>query len=112
MQRLIAAVLLLAALVGGSFWSCRAAQRVTDDISRELTQGQAETAYARWLDAQPLLGSLLPHDELDDATRLFERVLAAEAEQTADEGRLDRAELLTQLHHLPEMLAPSWKNVF
>ena len=61
-------------------------------------------------EAQPLLGALLPHEEIDETGLLFER-LAAAHDGTDDENLLDRAELLARLHHLPEMEKASLRNI-
>ena len=57
--------------------------------------GQLEQAYAQWEDAQLLLGSLLLHDEIDQAERLFQRVLTAEYIESTTDYRIDCSELLT-----------------
>ena len=59
-----------------------------------------------------LLGALLLHSEIDQADRLFDRVLAAQQNGLTDEFSLDRAELLAQLRHLPEVQRPTLKNLF
>ena len=56
-------------------------------------------------------GKLL-HDEIDQAERLFQRVLTAEYIESTTDYRIDCSELLTQLHHLPDLQRPSLKNLF
>ena len=76
-----------------------------------LYAGELDRARAIWEEAQPLLGALLPHEEIDETGLLFER-LAAAHDGTDDENLLDRAELLAQLRHLPEVQRPTLKNLF
>ena len=108
MQRIIAALFLCAALVSGSIWSLRVVERTMDEIALTVEAGQLEQAYAQWEDAQLLLGSLLLHDEIDQA----ERVLTAEYIESTTDYRIDCSELLTQLRHLPDLQRPSLKNLF
>ena len=110
MQRIIAALFLCAALVSGSIWSLRVVERTMDEIALTVEAGQQ--AYAQWKDAQLLLGSLLLHDEIDQAERLFQRVLTAEYIESTTDYRIDCSELLTQLRHLPDLQRPSLKNLF
>ena len=112
MQRILAALFLCAALVFGSIWSLRVVERTMDEIALTVEAGQLEQAYTQWEDAQLLLGSLLLHDEIDQADRLFDRVLAAQASGSETDYRVDCAELLTQLRHLPDLQRPSLKNLF
>ncbi len=112
MQRIIAALFLCAALVSGSIWSLRVVERTMDEIALTVEAGQLEQAYAQWEDAQLLLGSLLLHDEIDQAERLFQRVLTAEYIESTTDYRIDCSELLTQLRHLPDLQRPSLKNLF
>ena len=78
-----------------------------DDCGNRLNE-----ARETWDAAQTLLGALLLHSEIDQADRLFDRVLAAQQNGLTDEFSLDRAELLAQLRHLPEVQRPTLKNLF
>lgn len=111
MRRLTAAFVLLVLLLSGCIWSARSVERVCQRAASALLAGDPETAHAIWEDAQPLLGALLPHEEIDETGLLFER-LAAAREGNGDESRLDRAELLARLRHLPEMEKPTARNIF
>ncbi len=112
MRRLCIALLLLALLIWGSWWSLYAVEQVTDRIVREIEAGDLATAHQHWDDAQLLLGSLLLHDEIDQADRLFDRVLAAyQKDKNSDDFLLDRTELLAQLNHLPDLERPSFINL-
>ena len=97
MRRLTAALVLLALLLCGCVWSARSVERVCKNASDALRTGDLAAAHAIWEDAQPLLGALLPHEEIDE---------------TGDERRLDRAELLARLGHLPEMERATVRNIF
>ena len=112
MQRFIVALFLCAALVSGSVWSLWVVEYTTEEIAQTIESGQLQQAYAQWKDAQLLLGSLLLHDEIDQAERLFQRVLTAEYIESTTDYRIDCSELLTQLHHLPDLQRPSLKNLF
>lgn len=111
MRRLTAALVLLALLLCGCVWSARSVERVCKNASDALRTGDLAAAHAIWEDAQPLLGALLPHEEIDETGLLFERLAAAEADND-DERRLDRAELLARLGHLPEMERATVRNIF
>ena len=51
------------------------------------------------------------HEELDQADKLFFRLLEAEKIQDDTEYTLTRRELVGQLMHLPELDSPSIKNL-
>ena len=103
MRRLTAALVLLALLLTGCVWSRRSVEKVCTEAAEALYAGELDRARAIWEEAQPLLGALLPHEEIDETGLLFERL--------ADENLLDRAELLARLHHLPEMEKASLRNI-
>lgn len=106
MGRLMIALALCGALAGGSVWSLHAVEQTALPIAAAVEAGRTEQAYAAWEDAQPLLGALLLHDELDTVGRLFARVRAAAPDSA------DAAELSAQLRHLPDLQRPSIKNIF
>lgn len=110
MKRLLAAAVLCAVLILGSVWSVNAVQKTTQAVALDVENGRLTEARGTWDSAQTLLGALLLHEELDQADRLFDRVLAAQDSGT--DTALDRAELLAQLRHLPELQKPSLKNLF
>ena len=112
MQRLCIALALLALLIGGSIWSVRTVERTANDVAQALEGGEVEQAYRRWMDAQTQLGALLLHDELDEISRLFARVRAAQDGQRRDEVTLDHAELVLRLRHLPDLEQPLFRNLF
>lgn len=111
MRRLCIALLLLALLIWGSWWSLHTVERITGSIVRQIQAGELDKAHQRWDSAQLLLGSLLLHDEIDQADRLFDRVLAAHASGSAEDFLLDCTELVAQLNHLPELERPSLINL-
>ena len=112
MKRLFIALALLLLLVGGSIWSCRTVEATASAIAAEVRADRLDAAYQKWTDAGTLLGALLLHDALDDVDRLFSRALQAQADGQTDALSLDRAELLNQLSHLPELEQPSLRNLF
>ena len=111
MKRLLAAAVLCAVLILGSVWSVNAVQKTTQAVALDVENGRLTEARETWDSTQTLLGALLLHEELDQADRLFDRVLAAQDSGSMDTA-LDRAELLAQLRHLPELQKPSLKNLF
>lgn len=111
MRRFYIALGLLALLFWGSWWSVHAVQQTVDGIVRDIQSDHLDAAYQRWNDAQILLGSLLLHEELDQADRLFGRVLAAQQAGNETDYLLDRTELLAQLQHLPDLECPSLINL-
>lgn len=110
MKRLLAAAVLCAVLILGSVWSVNAVQKTTQAVALDVENDHLTKARETWDSAQTMLGALLLHEELDQADRLFDRVLAAQDSGT--DTALDRAELLAQLRHLPELQKPSLKNLF
>lgn len=112
MRRVWMALVLLALLILGSWWSLHTVERTTEAIATEIEAGNLESAHRRWDEAQVLLGALLLHTELDTADRLFDRVLAARDDGNAEDFALDRTELLAQLRHLPDLERPSLINLF
>ena len=110
MKRLLAAAVLCAVLILGSVWSVNAVQKTTQAVALDVENDRLTKARETWDSAQTMLGALLLHEELDQADRLFDRVLAAQDSGT--DTALDRAELLAQLRHLPELQKPSLKNLF
>ena len=104
MRRLTAALVLLALLLTGCVWSRRSVEKVCTEAAEALHAGELDRARAIWEEAQPLLGALLPHEEIDETGLLFER-LAAAHDGTGDEN------LLARLHHLPEMEKASLRNI-
>ena len=103
MRRLTAALVLLALLLTGCVWSRRSVEKVCTEAADALYAGELDRARAIWEEAQPLLGALLPHEEIDETGLLFERLAAAH------DGT--DAELLARLHHLPEMEKASLRNI-
>ncbi|MGI6181855.1 MAG: DUF4363 family protein [Agathobaculum sp.] len=111
MRRLLIAASLLILTAGGCIWSSRMVSAAANEIADDIENGHLSQAYLRWNDAQPLFGALLLHDEIDTAGRLFARILAAERTGDQDSLSSDRAELLFQLRHLPELEKPILKNL-
>lgn len=126
MKRLTTAVLLLAAVIGiciGSQWKLR---QMTDEWISAVDRAaafavQEDTEHARislfavqedWRESLPVLGALLPHDELDQIERLFETALQAAENRDKNEYLLQSAELRGRLLHLPERDAPKIQNIF
>ena len=76
MRRLTAALVLLALLLTGCVWSRRSVEKVCTEAAEALHAGELDRARAIWEEAQPLLGALLPHEEIDETGLLFERLAA------------------------------------
>ena len=112
MQRIIVSLLLCAALACGSVWSLRAVEDSVGAVISDIEADEVEQAHEKWEDAQNLLGALLLHTEIDQADRLFDRMLTAKAAGSKTDYLLDRAELLAQLRHLPELQRPNNRNLF
>ncbi|MCI7124968.1 MAG: DUF4363 family protein [Agathobaculum sp.] len=111
MRRLLIAFVVLALLLWGSLWSSSTVERTVNEVVAALEADELEQAYALWMRAQSKFGALLLHDELDQANLLFARLRAAQAAGLEDDLRVDRAELLSQLRHLPELEKPSIMNL-
>ena len=111
MKRLLTAAVLCTVLILGSVWSVRVVDN-TAQVALDVENNRLNEARETWDAAQTLLGALLLHSEIDQADRLFDRVLAAQQNGLTDEFSLDRAELLAQLRHLPEVQRPTLKNLF
>lgn len=112
MRRPLIALLLLAALLAGCVWSDRSLERAVRDIEQAVRQDDLAGAQQLWSEAQPLLGALLMHEELDQTDRLFARAMQAREIGEDSDFSIERAELLSQLSHLPELDEASIKNVF
>ncbi|MDO4270126.1 MAG: DUF4363 family protein [Eubacteriales bacterium] len=112
MRRLWIAIALFALLIWGSVWSSRTVETTVDEIIAEIEAGRLEAAHEKWSAAETRFGALLLHEEIDEADRLFERVRTAKAAGEQGDYALDRAELLIQLRHLPDLEKPSLKNLF
>lgn len=111
MRRVVVSLVLCVLLVWGSVWSLRTVERAAGAVANEIEAGRLTQAHQIWEDCQTLLGSLLLHEEIDQADRLFDRVLAEAAAGQTDALAADCAELLAQLRHLPELQRPSLKNL-
>lgn len=111
MKRLLTAAVLCTVLILGSVWSIKAVDNTAQAVALDVENDRLNEAWETWDAAQTLLGALLLHSEID-ADRLFDRVLAAQQNGLTDEFSLDRAELLAQLRHLPEVQRPTLKNLF
>lgn len=107
MKRLLTAAVLCTVLILGSVWSVRAVDNTAQAVALDVENDRLNEARETWDAAQTLLGALLLHSEIDQADRLFDRVLAAQQNGLTDEFSLDRAELLAQLRHLPEVQRPA-----
>ena len=112
MKRLLTAAVLCAVLILGSVWSVRAVDKTAQAVALDVENDRLTQARETWDAAQTMLGSLLLHDEIEQADRLFDRVLSAQQNGLTDEFALDRAELLAQLRHLPDLQRPTLKNLF
>ena len=111
MKRLLTAAVLCTVLILGSMWSVRVVDNTAQAVALDVENDRLNEARETWDAAQTLLGALLLHSEIDQADRLFDRVLAAQQNGLTDEFSLDRAELLARLHHLPEMEKASLRNI-
>lgn len=112
MKRLLTAAVLCTVLILGSVWSIKAVDNTAQTVALDVENDRLNEAQETWDAAQTLLGALLLHSEIDQADRLFDRVLAAQQNGLTDEFSLDRAELLAQLRHLPEVQRPTLKICF
>ena len=111
MKRLLTAAVLCTVLILGSVWSVKAVDNTAQAVALDVENDRLNEARETWDAAQTLLGALLLHSEIDQADRLFDRMLAAQQNGLTDEFSLDRAELLARLHHLPEMEKASLRNI-
>ncbi|MFR8736898.1 MAG: DUF4363 family protein [Butyricicoccus sp.] len=112
MKRLLTAAVLCTVLILGSVWSIKAVDNTAQAVALDVENDRLNEARETWDAAQTLLGALLLHSEIDQADQLFDRVLVAQQNGLTDEFSLDRAELLAQLRHLPEVQRPTLKNLF
>ncbi|WNX86334.1 DUF4363 family protein [Agathobaculum sp. NTUH-O15-33] len=112
MRRLFISLALLAVLIGGCIWSDHTLEHTIDAIKTEVKADRLDEAMALWTNAESLLGSLLPHEEIDETDRLFSRVQRAKSTGAEQELAIERAELIGQLTHLPELDSISIKNIF
>ena len=92
MKRLLTAAVLCTVLILGSVWSVRAVDNTAQAVALDVENDRLNEARETWDAAQTLLGALLLHSEIDQADRLFDRVLAAQQNGLTDEFSLDRAD--------------------
>ena len=111
MQRILIALFLCGALAFGSVWSERTVDEALGAVTADIEAGEVGQAHEKWEQAQTLLGSLLLHTEVDQADRLFDRVLAAKAAGSEVDFQLERAELLAQISHLRDLQCPTVRNL-
>ena len=88
MRRLTAALVLLALLLTGCVWSRRSVEKVCTEAAEALYAGELDRARAIWEEAQPLLGALLPHEEIDETGLLFEQLRTAASSSRDGKGVL------------------------
>ncbi len=125
MKRLTTAVMLLLAVlalcVGTQYRLGRLADEMAAEIdhfslcARENDIQSAERAIAGaksdWESSRALLGSILPHNELDEIDRLFAVALQAAEDEDVSECRLRAAELSNRVQHLPKRDIPKIENI-
>lgn len=109
MQRIWVAVGLVGLLLWGSIWSYQAVDDTVNQVTQSIHQGDFAQAQQLWEKKSGQMGSLLPHEELDQIDVLFARIKAAD---TPEDWTMDCAELLALLQHLPSMQQPILKNIF
>ena len=85
MKRLQTAAVLCTVLILGSVWSVRAVDNTAQAVAFDVENDRLNEARETWDAAQTLLGALLLHSEIDQADRLFDRVLAAQQNGLTDE---------------------------
>lgn len=125
MKRLFTAIVLLLATLALCAGLQRSLDRISDDMAAKVERfslcaqlGDAEDAKTaiiqargEWLESRALLGSVLPHNELDDIDRLFAVSIQAVENGDFPECRLRAAELSERIRHLPEREKPKIENI-
>lgn len=109
MNRLLIACVLSVVLLWGSIWSIRTVENTVSDIITQVENGQLEAAYNEWSAAEARFGALLLHHELDEIDLQFNRLQATDPASPLFAPQ--KAELITQLRHLPESEKPNFKNL-
>ncbi len=126
MKRLATAIVLLLAVLVLCIFTQWQLNHLADGLTAQVDhfslcagqndmQGAAEAiAEARlgWRSRRALLGSILPHTELDEVDRLFEVSIQAAKDEDITECRLRAAELSALLRHLPGREFPALENIF
>ncbi len=126
MKRIVTAVLLLVLVLAACIGTQWQLNRLADDLAKKIdhfsictwqndveSAGQAIAgAKSDWEGSRPLLGSILPHNELDEIDRLFAVALQAMENGDLSECRLRAAELSARLQHLPARDLPKIENIF
>lgn len=92
-------------------WSERAVDDALGAVTANIEAGEVGQAHEKWEQAQTLLGSLLLHTEVDQATACLTAVLAAKAAGSEVDFQLERAELLAQIAHLRDLQCPTVRNL-
>lgn len=125
MKRLFTAIVLLVVTLALCVGIQRSLNRISDGMAAKVdhfslcarlddtenAQKAIVQAHGEWLESRALLGSVLPHSELDEIDRLFAVSLQAVEDGNLDECRLRAAELSARIRHLPEREKPKIENI-
>mgnify|MGYP007089585094 CR=1 FL=1 len=99
MKRLLTAAVLCTVLILGSVWSVKAVDNTAQAVALDVENDRLNEARETWDAAQTLLGALLLHSEIDQADRLFDRVLAAQQNGSLCGHTAER--LARRVEHIP-----------
>lgn len=125
MKRVILAFVLACIVIGGSFWSHREIDLLSQELANHVLQADAlveqqdtteayavlSETYGLWKQHEVLLGSLLHHDELDDIEKFFLKSLQYMRSGQQPEYFVETIQLHAMLTHLPELIQPIMKNL-
>lgn len=99
----------------------QAVQETTQLLEKAVTaekNGDKETslhlvraACDTWRSHETFFGTVLRHDEIDDVTGEFARLVSYASTQDQDDFLSNCAALLAQLEHITEMEKPSFSNI-
>lgn len=126
MKRLIIAILLLTAIVGGCIYNFYYLGKTVDELAVFIVQADAaaqsgdfktagkllEKSFSTWKEKENPLGALIRHQEMDDIHNLYIRTIKSAAFGDAPEYFMQSGELVSMLRHLVEIETPTVKNIF
>lgn len=126
MKRLITAITFLVFVVIGCFASYFALSNKMNQVCDRVSEADAqmkstdyeqafiaiEKARKNWESEQSLLGALVRHDEIDQIDNLFARAVQTVENHNREQYDLESSELKNMLRHIPEMEAPTFRNIF
>ena len=111
-ERVIAAALLLAAVLGGGLLARRETVRLCGEMGALLLEDELEEAVTVWNEGQLFFSFVVSHDRVDNLSQTLARAAAFRRAGTMDEYRAEVQDALLQLILLREYDRPGLRSIF